>query len=52
MKKMLLGIALMLFSVLCFLLYAFEGWYRFDTISFCIAIVGLILAVYGYVEKG
>ena len=50
MKKMLLGIAVILLGILCFLLFAFKGWFKFDTISLCIIIIGLVLVAFGYVE--
>ena len=51
MKKMLLGIALMILSIFCFLYFFNNGGIRFDTISLIITLVGLMLVAFGYVDK-
>jgi hypothetical protein len=52
MKKILFGIVLILLSIYGQLAAIFMGWYMFDAISACIAILGLIAAILGLFENG
>ncbi len=52
MKKILFGIALMLFGFFCFYVSVGANWEIVQAVGLLIPIIGLVFSIIGFSEKG